>query len=150
MKSLTLMGVSSPFPPLSPSPSLPLPSPPLSSPLLSASRFLLRVYLPSTPTCPRLQRSRWTNGSQFCLSSRERYRSSRCSPRHSVSATLCCRCVCVCVCVCVCLCVYVCGCEGCTIFSQMAPKVVCDTVLTLVREGFLQQVLGPALFQVSF
>ena len=31
---------------------------------------------------------------------------------------------------------------------QMAPKVVRDTVLTLVREGFLQQVMGPALLQV--
>ena len=30
----------------------------------------------------------------------------------------------------------------------MAPKVVRDTVLSLVREGFLQQVMGPALLQV--
>ena len=35
------------------------------------------------------------------------------------------------------------------IFFQMAPKVVCDTVLSLVREGFLQQVLGSALLQVD-
>ena len=64
-------------------------------------------------------------------------------------------CVCVGVCererenVCVCVCVRVCDCEWCALFSQMAPKVVCDMVLTLVKEGFLQQVLGPALFQVS-
>ena len=32
---------------------------------------------------------------------------------------------------------------------QMAPKVVRDTVLSLVREGFLQQVMGPALLQVQ-
>ena len=31
----------------------------------------------------------------------------------------------------------------------MAPKVVRDTVLSLVREGFLQQVMGPALLQVQ-
>lgn len=31
----------------------------------------------------------------------------------------------------------------------MAPKVVCDTVLSLVKEGFLQQVLGSALLQVK-
>ena len=55
----------------------------------------------------------------------------------------------MCVYVCVCVCVRVCDCEWCALFSQMAPKVVCDMVLTLVKEGFLQQVLGPALFQVS-
>jgi hypothetical protein len=41
-------------------------------------------------------------------------------------------------------------CNFCSVFiySQMAPKVVRDTVLSLVREGFLQQVMGPALLQV--
>ncbi len=31
---------------------------------------------------------------------------------------------------------------------QMAPKVVCETVLFLVRDGFLNQVMGSALLQV--
>ena len=31
---------------------------------------------------------------------------------------------------------------------QISSKVVCDRILTLVRDGFLQQVIGPALFQV--
>ena len=33
---------------------------------------------------------------------------------------------------------------------QVAPKEVCSIMLTLVREGFLQQVMGPALLQVSW
>ena len=31
---------------------------------------------------------------------------------------------------------------------QISSKVICDRILTLVRDGFLQQVIGPALFQV--
>lgn len=33
---------------------------------------------------------------------------------------------------------------------QMSPKVICDRIIVLTREGFLQQVVGPALFQVRF
>lgn len=31
----------------------------------------------------------------------------------------------------------------------MAPKVVCETVLSLVKHGFLNHVLGSALLQVN-
>ena len=36
----------------------------------------------------------------------------------------------------------------CVCVLQISSKVICDRILVLVRDGFLQQVIGPALFQV--
>ncbi|CAI8048034.1 UPF0518 protein CG3558 [Geodia barretti] len=39
--------------------------------------------------------------------------------------------------------------DFCNSVLQISSKVICDGILTLVRDGFLQQVIGPALFQKS-
>ena len=36
----------------------------------------------------------------------------------------------------------------CVCVLQISSRVICDRILVLVRDGFLQQVIGPALFQV--
>ena len=65
-------------------------------------------------------------------------------------------CVCVCV-VCLCLCVCVCVCVICIrIYSicimvlhlKVSPDEVAERILSLINDGFLQHVIGPALFQV--